>query len=123
MENASMCYYKTFFLADFSFSYLVSKRMIFFLKQIYILVIYIYILFFYLPFFIFRMNSGNNLPIGLTHCIIVKRSEVYMCHLFGTVPQAFAYHGDGYSFFFGGGGPAMARYVGCERYIQAQHFG
>ena len=76
-----------------------------------------YSLFFSL--FLFGVNGGNYLPISFAHCIIVKRREVYVCHLFGTMPQSFAYHGDGYSFFFGGGGPTVACYVGGERYTHA----
>lgn len=71
----------------------------------------IFILFPSFSLFLFGMNGGNNLPVGFTHCIIVKRCEVYVCHLFGTVSQAFAYHGNGYSFFFGGGGPTVTGYI------------
>ena len=74
-------------------------------------------------FFLFGVDGGNNLPVGFAHCIIVKRREVYVCHLFGTVSQPFAYHGNGYSFFFGGGCPTVACHVGGERHTQAQHLG
>ena len=67
-----------------------------------------FILFPFFSLFLFGMDGGNNLPVGFAHCIIVKRREVYVCYLFGTVSQAFAYHGNGYSFFFGGGGPTVA---------------
>lgn len=83
----------------------------------------IFILFPFFSLFLFGVNGGNYLPISFAHCIIVKRREVYVCHLFGTMPQSFAYHGDGYSFFFGGGGPTVACHVGGERHTQAQHLG
>ena len=54
-----------------------------------------FILFPLFSLFLFGMDGGNNLPVGFTHCIIVKRREVYVCHLFGTVSQSFAYHGNG----------------------------
>ena len=82
-----------------------------------------FILFPLFSLFLFGMDGGNYLSVGFAHCIIVKRREVYVCHLFGTMPQSFAYHGDGYSFFFGGGGPTVACHVGGERHTQAQHLG
>ncbi len=54
---------------------------------------------------------------------LLLKEEVYVCYLFGTIPESFAYHGDGYSFFFGGGGPTVACHVGGERHTQAQHLG
>ena len=70
-----------------------------------------FILFPLFSLFLFGMDGGNYLSVGFAHCIIVKRREVYVCHLFGTMSQSFAYHGDGYSFFFGGGGPTVPRYI------------
>ena len=34
-----------------------------------------------------------------------------------VMSQAFAYHGNGYSLFFGGGGPRVARHVGGEWHV------
>ena len=50
----------------------------------------IFILFPFFSLFLFGVNGGNYLPVGFAHCIIVKRREVYVCHLFGTMSQAMA---------------------------------
>ena len=71
-----------------------------------------YILHFNLPFFLFLwIDSWNDFPVGFAHCIVVEGGEINVCYFFGAVSQAFAYHGNGYSLFFGGGGPRVTRYI------------
>ena len=61
--------------------------------------------------------------VGFTHCIIVKRREVYVCHLFRNYAPVLRLSWQCFSFFFGGGGPTVACHVGGERHTQAQHLG
>lgn len=47
----------------------------------------IFILFPFFSLFLFGVNGGNYLPVGFAHCIIVKRREVYVCHLLELCPS------------------------------------
>ena len=63
------------------------------------------------------MNCRYYFSIGFTHRIIVKRSEIYVCDFFGTMPQTLAYHGKGHSLCCGGLRKRLAVHSGAAFWI------